>query len=363
MQDVADAAGVHRTTVSMALRNHPSIPEETRRRLADIATKMGYRPNPLVSALMIQLRSQRPHDSHEVIAYVTSHFAANPWRRHSALTEMFEGAAAKAKELGFGLEEFERTAPGMSPHRLKEILLARGIRGIVLAPLPDGMDHIDLDLSKFATVALGVSLQSPSLERIANDHFQSFRVVFQECARLGYQRIGFVVGQDFSERLEGRWLGAYLYGQHDLKPSRRLRPLLLKQLHVQLCAPEVEAWCRRERPDVIVSPLGAAQNAWLKEWRSLPGSPGVVNLTLPRESGECAGILQDAFKLGQIAVERMVARLQHNDIGPLPRTQNTMLHGSWANGASLPPRAVAAAEPLNAPKRTPKRRPAAPEAK
>ena len=336
MQDVADAAGVHRTTVSMALRNHPSIPEKTRRKLAELAGKMGYRPNPLVSALMIQLRSQRPVDSHEVIAYVTSHPASNPWSRHSALVEMFGGAKAKARELGFGLEEFDRHSPGMNAPRIKEILLTRGIRGIILAPLPDGTDNIDLDLSSFATVALGVSLRAPSLERIANDHFQSFRVVFQECLQRGYRRIGFIVGHDFSERLEGRWLGAYLYGQSGLDPKLRLEPLLIKTFDSKARKPIIKAWCLKERPDVIVSPLGAAQDSWLGELRALPGSPGVVNLTLPPHAADCAGILQDAFKLGQIAVERMVARLQRNDIGPLSQTQNTMLHGAWMDGASLP---------------------------
>ena len=341
MQHVADAAGVHRTTVSMALRNHPSIPENTRRKIATLAGKMGYRPNPLVSALMSQLRAQRPVDSHEVIAYVTSHPPSNPWRQHSALVEMFEGAKAKARELGFGLEEFDRHSRGMNAHRMKEILLTRGIRSIILAPLPDGTDDIDLDLSTFATVALGVSLRSPALERIANDHFQSFRVVFRECLRLGYHRIGFIVGHDFSERLEGRWLGAYLYGQYVLDPKLRLEPLLIKTFESKARKPIIKAWCLSERPEVIVSPLGAAQDSWLGELRAMPGSPGVVNLTLPPQPGECAGILQDAFKLGQIAVERMVARLQRNDIGLLSQTQNTMLHGTWVDGASLPGKAPA----------------------
>ena len=58
MQDVADAAQVHRTTVSLALRRDPRIPTATRERVERHAAKLGYRANPLVSALM-QLQRRR----------------------------------------------------------------------------------------------------------------------------------------------------------------------------------------------------------------------------------------------------------------------------------------------------------------
>ena len=52
LEDVALKAGVHRTTVSLALREHPRIPAATRMRIKAIAAKLGYRINPLVSALL-----------------------------------------------------------------------------------------------------------------------------------------------------------------------------------------------------------------------------------------------------------------------------------------------------------------------
>lgn len=338
MQDVANAAGVHKTTVSMALRGHPGIPEKTRLKIKAIAEKMGYRPNPLVSALMIQLRSQLPSESHEVIAYVTSYPPDDPWRKQVALVEMFNGAKTRAAELGFGMEEFDLLQPGMNAERIKNILLARGIRGVVLSPLYRGADHIDIDLTFFATVALGVSIQSPSLERVANDHFQSLRLAMKKCTDLGYKRIGFVIMNDYSERLEGRWLGGYLYEQRMLPIDRRLEPLLLDPLNWRSWLPDMKDWCSCERPDAILSPLGVDQEKWLQFFRQLPGPPGVVNLTLPPSVTNFAGIQQDAFKLGQIAAGRLVSRLQQNEIGPFSQTQNTLLHGAWLDGPTLPSR-------------------------
>lgn len=338
MADVAAAAGVHQTTVSLAFRRHPSIPEATRERLIKISGEMGYRPNPLVSALMGQIRHRRTRLHGETIAYVTSHPSKNSWRQYAALREMFAGAEEKADELGFRIEEFDLGAEDMTAIRLKGILMARGIRGMVIAPLPDGQTDFPLELSEFAVVSLGRSIKTPLLERIANDHFQSMQLAFAECLRHGYKRIGFVAGRAFSERLEGYWLGAYLHEREKLPVRRRLKPLLLEEwkLPSEERMKALRTWALRERPDAVISPLGAAQEEWLPLLASLPSRPGVASLTLPSSSGPCAGIFQDVRRFGKIAVERVVSRLYHNDFGSLDRIQNIMLHGSWCNGESLP---------------------------
>jgi len=46
MRDVARAAGVHQTTVSLALRNHASIPAATRERIKAAAAELGYKQIP-----------------------------------------------------------------------------------------------------------------------------------------------------------------------------------------------------------------------------------------------------------------------------------------------------------------------------
>ena len=59
MQDIANAAGVGKATVSLALRDDPRLREETRRRIQKIALEMGYRANAVVANLMAQLRASK----------------------------------------------------------------------------------------------------------------------------------------------------------------------------------------------------------------------------------------------------------------------------------------------------------------
>lgn len=50
MQDVASHVGVHQTTVSIALRNRPGIPEATRLKIQEAAIELGYRTDPAIEA-------------------------------------------------------------------------------------------------------------------------------------------------------------------------------------------------------------------------------------------------------------------------------------------------------------------------
>jgi LacI family transcriptional regulator len=51
LKNIAERARVTKTTVSMALRDHPSISVARRKEVQDLAREMGYRPNPLARGL------------------------------------------------------------------------------------------------------------------------------------------------------------------------------------------------------------------------------------------------------------------------------------------------------------------------
>ena len=51
LRDIAQAAGVHYSTVSIALRDHPRISAPVRRKIKAIAQRMGYTPDPALAAL------------------------------------------------------------------------------------------------------------------------------------------------------------------------------------------------------------------------------------------------------------------------------------------------------------------------
>ena len=105
MSDVAKRAGVHVTSVSLALRNHPSLPPTTRARLCRLAEKMGYRPDPALSALVAYRHRARMAKDQPTLAYVTNWDTQWGWRDHVAAHRMFfEGATAKAVRIHSEIE-------------------------------------------------------------------------------------------------------------------------------------------------------------------------------------------------------------------------------------------------------------------
>ncbi len=332
MKDVARAAGVARSTVSLALRNDPSIPPATRSRIFAAAQGLGYRTNPLVSALMTALHARRTTDRHTVLAYVTMDPEFAPWRTYRMFIEMHEGSRQRAEDLGYRLEEFSLSAPGMTPARYAQTLRARGILGLLIAPLPHDQREITLDLAGFAVVGIDMSVAAPKIERVSNDHFQSALLAVENCRRLGYRRIGYIISQELSIRLENRWRASLEFALQAGPARDRVRPLMPP--HTEDIPGAIADWCSRERPDVVIMSELNPHGRY-----ALPRKVGLVSLSLEEPAvGRVAGIFQDNRRMGAVAIEHLVARLERCEFGPDDRGRLHLLAGRWVDGASAPGR-------------------------
>ena len=335
LQDVADRAGVHRSTVALALRDHPRIPEATRQRVAALAEKLGYRPNPLVTALMQSRRSGR-RVKHVTIAYVTNYPTRYGWRpAHHARPDFFPGAEARAKELGYRLEHFWRAEAGMTTERFCDILTTRGISGVIIGRLPPEMDAIELLWKRYACVALGMTLRSPRLHRVTENHFDTAAQAMQQCLERGYRRVGFAfTDANDSPDVGERWLGAYLTGQRKF-PSRDRLPLCPGE---PATAAQFAAWFNRHRPDALLVNHAPPVHAWLRALgKEVPHDVGLVELEDHPEQGS-SGIYYDPDKIGALAVEMLAGLMHRNDKGIPADPHEVLLSGEWREGRSLRPR-------------------------
>lgn len=332
MKDVARLAGVARSTVSLALRNDPTIPAATRNRIRAAARQLGYRANPLVSALMTSLHARRTANRHAVLAYVTCDPGFAPWRSYRMFIELHEGARQRARDLGYELEEFSLSSPGMTPARFVQVLQARGILGLLIAPLPRAVRELTFDLDGLAVVGIDMSVAAPIVERVSNDHFQSAVLAVENCRRLGYRRIGYIVSRELSARLEHRWRAALEMMLADAPARDRVRPLMPADTFAIPAA--IPAWYARERPEVVIMSELDPHGCY-----GLPPKVGLVSLSLEEQSvGRVAGIFQDNRRMGAVAIEHLVARLERSEFGADDRGRIHTLAGHWVDGGSAPGR-------------------------
>ena len=80
MAEIAQRLRVAQSSVSRALRGDPRIGLELRGRVQEMAAKLGYAPNPLVSALMATRRRRGAAGAVEVIALITNYGGREDWR-------------------------------------------------------------------------------------------------------------------------------------------------------------------------------------------------------------------------------------------------------------------------------------------
>lgn len=333
LQDVADKAGVHRSTVSLALRDNPRISAEVRVRVQGIAREIGYRSNPLVTALM-RSRRTRQAPKHVVLAYVTAYATRYGWRPpHHDRPDYFPGAARRAAELGYRLEDFWLREPGMTPGRFAQILQNRGISGLLIGRLPPGTSELDLPWEHFSAVALGLTLNRPDLHRVAEDAFASATEAMQRCLARGHRRIGFVMSEpDDSPNMGDRWLGAFMRLQLKLAPEDRL-PYCEYRPTGQF-EPHFLKWLDLHRPDALLATHAEPVVDILKDKRMKGKAlPDLYLLINDKPNLGWSGIRLDPGVVGALAVDMVVGMMHRGETGLPAEPHHVLVPGRWVEVA------------------------------
>ncbi|MEQ1859266.1 MAG: LacI family DNA-binding transcriptional regulator [Chthoniobacteraceae bacterium] len=331
MQMIADRAGVSRMAVSLALRNSPKVSAATRQRIHDIAAELGYRPNPLVSALMTQLRDARRVPRPTTLAFVTAYPTEEGWRRPGPFVEFYEGAKARAEALGYTLEEWWAARPGMSERRLSEILFNRNIHGLLVAPLPAGVASIGLDWAKFAAATIGLSLIEPAIPRASNDQYHSITLALQELTQLGYRRIGLAITDEEDVRVQRKWSAGFLVYQQGIPVKQRV-PSLRASGALSAVFPD---WFRKHRPEVVVSQEPRCIEYLARLGVSVPGDSGFAHLALTDSDKDIAGINQNGRLVGASVIDLVDAQLRRNERGVPADPRTVLVQGRWVPGPTV----------------------------
>lgn len=322
MKTVAAAAGVHQTTVSLALRGHPRIPAATRERIAAVARALDYRVNPLVAALSAS-RRKRGTAIRATLAYVTVCTGGD-----HAYEDLLAGVKAGAARLGYAVDHLRLGSHHLTPERLAGVARARGIEGLILAPLEHKTHSLCFDWSRFAAVAYGYSLQEPDLHRVTPDFYHGMIELLSRIAAAGCQRPGLVLDDNTDRKADHFWLAAFLAAQH-LAPARlRVAPLRMTRWN----PPEFARWLRAEKPGALIG-LGAMLDridASRKETRA----PALPQFTLNASADDPRpGNRIDRAAAGAVCVDMVVGMLHRNERGIPPCAHNILVKTAWHEGA------------------------------
>lgn len=331
LAQIARAARVAKSTVSLALRNTGSVDARTRHRILKVAGKLGYRPNPLVNALMMQVRSRASPRNRPTIGFVNTWGppAKEPPGIWNIIGTFCEGARQRAQELGFDFDLIPFEPETMTDQRLGQILTARGIEGLVIAPLHSPFFRWNMNWAPFAVVALGYFEANAGLSRVFYDYYHCIEDILTHLEKRGYRRVGFHIGQADEERSRGLWTAGFLH--YFSRCATTMRSVALPKIDEYNRASFLE-WYRRHQPDVILG-FGDDSVHWLAEIGvPVPAKVGFVSLAQKMTRRPCTGYDHRLEVVGRVAVDVVVAQLYRGERGLPAQPQTTLVEGRWQDG-------------------------------
>jgi LacI family transcriptional regulator len=338
MQDVARAAGVHQTTVSLALRNDPRLPARTRARVRAVARQQGYRPDPMLSALNFYRASRHAVKAPPPMAFLLNFADARELAASYPHRMFLEGARRQAAQLGYHLDVFYVGHGADAGGLMQRVLRARGIAGVILAAFADKTIEFHLDWRHFSAVLIESHQLRLPLHTISNHQESVTREAIRRLRRLGYRRIGLAVGEREEVYLQNAFTAGYYVETAQWPDLAAVPPLVFSVGPLADLAAAAAPWVRRHAIEAVIS-----------NWSNIPAALRLGGLRLPREvvvasldvtpgDGPAAGMRQNHRVVGERAVEQLASLMRSNVRGLVATPNTTLIEGAWVNGSGVPRR-------------------------
>jgi LacI family transcriptional regulator len=331
-RDLAKMAGVSVATVSFAMRNRPGVSPEVRERIRALAKKTGYKPNPLVTALMVNHRKKSGASIRAVIAFMTHEDLSEPEKLHFTVKEYLRGIREACQEQGFLLRIFHWSDFKENSRKLYVALRTQRIPGVIFDISHEGgiPEWSVAGWENYAIVAIGNRGKNISCDYATSDHYRNCLIVLNELHRRGYDHIGIALLHSLIREQDLRPLSAYL-GWKAYTGIRALPPFLTKRWQKE----EFLKWFRQHRPQVIIVASHPPIEFLRSEGIRTPEDVGLVHLDIDPRWKEMSGIAQNNFQTGMVAAQVVIDRINRNNFNIPENPEAIFVTGRWIDGATI----------------------------
>ena len=331
LKDIARSAKLSVAAVSMALRNHDSLPAATINRVKKIADGLGYRPDPALCALAAHRCRLQPNRNVSVIALISNWSTSDGWLKSSGAKALFENASARASNLGFDLQHFWAREHGGFSSRLADVLNARGIRSVILAPAEFTAEPSKISWDRFTVV----SLQPPPLDvvmpHVGINHFANVTRCWHELSDRGFSRVGMITREGQYSAAEGQSIAAHAFSQSQSShPFDQVPNLTLGRGNE---AAQISAWIEQHRPEAVIGCAPVHHLLVDEAELNVPHELSYLSLdTAAEKHAEVSGIDSNIGMVGETVVDTLNHLLQRGITGGGKSPVGTHIAGTWQEG-------------------------------
>ena len=340
LRDIAEKAGVSVSAVSLALRNSPKTSVKRREEIQRIAQEMGYRQDPRVAELMQHLRKSRRNRTQSQMAILVPELSREETKNHPRFRELIAGVRSLAETVGFGVDLIYLSDPGMSCRLARSIIIARGIKGVVVLPFASGTANLDFDFEGLCVATAGYSIVEPKLHRACPDYFKMMDEMLDMCVTAGHQRIGLIMTKTGGIGFK-QFNSSFLYFQSGIPAADRI-PMLGSQIrrtwHDEGAAPDsIKQWLEEYKPDVVIGTAQVLQT--IQGFGiSVPDELGFVSIDVSESPSEAAGANHCYEMVGYEAFKLMWSSLNLNLTGVPEHPRVVLVDSHQQPGFTLLPK-------------------------
>ncbi|GEM_PF-2927378 len=335
---VARELGVAPSTVSRALSGKGRINPETRERIRAAAESLGYREDALISTLMTQLKQGGEREIQTAMAWLNFAPDREYFAKGSPAYPFWASAKKHAARLGYDLTEFWMGDPQLRVSRLNQILEARGIEGVLIAPYACFDLEWNLDWSRLAPVAIEFTPFQQELPRIGAYDYYNVCIAVNQLEARGHRRIGYVVRPLHETNQFYIMQARFAITLMESQAGEAVHPLVLPIQPGREDLDRFRNWLREEKPSAILTNVNELY-PWLRnDGFSVPKDIALAHqdvcLSPPEE--QWSGINPQYAAISRRAVQELSTRLQHRWLGISERAESTYIKGTWQDGLTAP---------------------------
>ena len=333
---IAGKLGLSQSTVSRALRRDPQIPEKTRTLVLEAAESMGYRPNPMVSSLMEQIRTGKKQEYHGSLVMVVDRKNREDWFEYQAYRDQYEGFVQQAQARGYRTDCVYLRAENMNAATLDRMCYHRGVDGIFFtAPNWHETDEFPLTWEHFVCGTVAYSWSQLRIDRVSTAHRQNADRCYKELQNRGYSRIGFLVDVQAEHWVDRAWLASSALHRISV-PEREAIPHFVKD-ETRDQTKDFRQWMARWQPTAFVC-AGINEATWLDRLGLVPHSFPRVLCNRPPDC-EFSGMDENNRAVGATLCDILTARIVHNERGLPEHPKTVLIAGKWIQTNLLPDQA------------------------
>jgi DNA-binding LacI/PurR family transcriptional regulator len=341
LKNIAEAAGLSVSCAARALKNRPDISPATCQRVREVAERLGYAPDPMLTALSAYRQARRSPQFRGTLAFVTVSCDERTCLKNRDCGELFRGAKGRAESLGYSLDYFNLAEFRKGRREIGSVLRARGIRGVLLRGFPSAIEEIAFPFDDFTCVSLFSEPHSARVSTVSSMHAQSMELVLAKLRARGFRHPALVIDPLLSQPLHHGWWTTFTVYASQFESASIFTidedaPLFSRSTAKRRAAiAKLRRWAAEREVDALV--FGSSENRLptLDELRARKKSPlrQVVSMDLLDPACGVSGIYQNRAQGGAVAVEWLQSLLLTARTGVERSPVAIMIPGSWVEGS------------------------------